>query len=433
MPPASATAALAATTLLTPPAACVGWDWGDTSHALALQAAGSRTIEHSTPAATPEALHQWLDQIAQRFGGRTVAFALEGTKGAAFDVLLERPWARVFGVHPATTSRYRSAFTPSGAKDDRPDALLLLDLVLKHPEKLRVIERPDPATRQLDELTRLRRDLVDRRTQLTNQIVGLLKKYYPQALELMGGVVHAPLALAFLKRWPSLVELKQARPASIRKFYHQHNVRSPETVQARLELIAQARLLSTDLEMMSVRILELGAVRAQLEALAGHLDAVEQRIAAQFRAHPDHALFADLPGAGPALAPRLLASFGEERDRFPDAQNLQRLAAVAPVMVCSGKSRLTIWRWQAPKFLRQTFVEWARCSVSASAWAGAYYRQQQKKGKRSWTIYRALAFKWIRILWKCWQTRTPYNEAWYLQQLILRGSPLAKDLQNAPA
>ena len=37
---------------------------------------------------------------------------------------------------------------------------------------------------------------------------------------------------------------------------------------------------------------------------------------------------------------------------------------------------------------------------------------------------RALAFKWIRILYRCWQTRTPYNETVYLNALAKRGSPL---------
>lgn len=411
------------------PAACIGWDWGDSSHALGLQAAGSDAIEAFTLEATPEALHQWLDQIQERFGGRPVAFALEGTKGPAFDVLLERPWARVFGVHPATASRYRSAFTPSGAKDDRPDALLLLELVLKHPDKLRLLERLDPASRHLDELTRLRRDWVDRRTQLTNQLVSLLKKYFPQALQLIGEVLYAPLALAFLKRWPSLLELKKSRPATLRAFYHQHNVRRPEAVAQRLELIQNARWLTTDLDFIGVRTLELEGLLAQLSVLNQAIQRLDQQIQQSFQAHPERELFAGLPGAGKALAPRLAASFGTDRERFPSAQNLQCLVGVAPVMERSGKSRVITWRWQAADFLRQSFVEWARCSVGYSAWAGAYYRQKLKRGKKPWTIYRALAFKWIRILWKCWQTRTPYDEARYLQQLIRRGSPLAQSLQ----
>ena len=41
---------------------------------------------------------------------------------------------------------------------------------------------------------------------------------------------------------------------------------------------------------------------------------------------------------------------------------------------------------------------------------------------------RALAFKWIRILFRCWQDRVPYDEAKYLMALKKKGSPLVKHL-----
>ena len=95
----------------------------------------------------------------------------------------------------------------------------------------------------------------------------------------------------------------------------------------------------------------------------------------------------------------------------------------------SGKSCVVRWRYLAPQFLRQTFVEWARCTIRTSAWAMAYYEQQREKGKSNWGIYRSLAYKWIRILWKCWQDRKPYNETEYLKALEQRNSPLARRLK----
>jgi len=74
--------------------------------------------------------------------------------------------------------------------------------------------------------------------------------------------------------------------------------------------------------------------------------------------------------------------------------------------------------------LRQTFVEWAAQTINKSFWAGAYYRQQREKGCSHRAAVRALAFKWIRILFRCWQARTPYNETTYLNALKRRGSML---------
>lgn len=410
--------------------AFIGLDWGDRSHALALFDPATTQTESDTLTHSAENLHQWLDQLEQRFGARPVALAIEGTRGAIFPVLLERPWLHVFAVHPATSARYRSAFTPSGAKDDLPDAQVLLELLQKHRDKLTPLELSDGATRQLAGLCEARRDLVDLRTQLHNQLTSLLKKYYPQALELIGDNLASPLALDFLKRWPDLLSLKNARPATIKSFYYTHNVRRPETVQARLDLIARARALTTDEAIVNVAIRQLRVSVEQLRVIQKHVGEFDTAIASQFKAHPDAALFRDLPGAGAVMAPRLLVAFGAERDRYPTPSSLQKYSAVAPVREKSGGALWTHWRWHAPTFLRQSFVEWAGQTVVYCPWAKAYYQRMKAKGKRHWAILRALAFKWIRILWKCWQDRTPYNEAHYLDQLRRRRSPLASSIPS---
>jgi len=415
-------------------AAFLGWDWGDATHALALHDPATGQSESATLTHSAENLHRWLDQLEARFGGRPVALALEGTRGAIFPVLLERPWLHVFAVHPATSARYRAAFTPSGAKDDQPDAQVLLELLQRHRDKLTPLTLADAATRELAGLCEARRDLVDRRTQLLNQLISLLKKYYPQARELVGDNLASPLALDFLSKWPDLIALKSARPAPLKAFYYTHNVRRPETVQARLDFIAQARALTTDAALVGVAVRQLRVLVEQLRVVQKHVGQFDAAIATAFAAHPDAALFRDLPGAGAVLAPRVLLAFGTERDRYLDPSSLQKYAGLAPVREKSGGALWTHWRWHAPRFLRQSLVEWAGQTVVYCPWAKAYYQQMKAKDKGHWAILRALAFKWVRILWKCWQERTPYDDARYLKQLAKRRSPLAKILaQDSPA
>ena len=143
---------------------------------------------------------------------------------------------------------------------------------------------------------------------------------------------------------------------------------------------------------------------------------------------PDYALFAALPAAGRTLAPRLVVAFGEDRDRFANAGEVQQYSGIAPVTERSGKKSWVHWRWACSSFVRQTFVEWAAKTVHRSFWAGAYYRQQRAKGATHQGAVRALAFKWIRILYRCWHTRTPYDESRYLEALARRGSPLLTEL-----
>ncbi len=404
-------------------AAWIGLDWGHETHAFALQAP-SGAPEEGTLKHSAESLHTWLRELEKRFGARPVAVGLEAKRGAVIHALLEYPWLSVYPINPLTSARYRQAFTPSGASDDLPDARVLLELVRDHTAKLRPLEPQDPQTLKLSGLVEVRRDAVDRRTQVFNQLTSLLRSYYPQALELVGDL-DTDLAVDFLSRWPDLTSLQAAQPGVIKRFYYAHNLRRPELLEKRLQFIRQAVALTTEEARLSVAVLHLRCLLDQLRALRKHVALLDGQIKTLFAEHPEAYLFRELPGAGPALAPRLCVAFGTLRPLYPDPASLQKLAGLAPVREKSGQQLWTHWRWRAPVFQRQSFVEWAGQTVKYSAWAKVYYQRMLAKGKKHHAILRALAFKWIRVLWKCWQTRTPYDEARYLKQLAHRKSPNA--------
>jgi transposase len=166
----------------------------------------------------------------------------------------------------------------------------------------------------------------------------------------------------------------------------------------------------------------------QLQGLFNSIATFDENIQSVFASLPDAALFAALPGADPHLAPRLLVAFGEDRNRFESAHDLLCYAGIAPVKESSGQKSWVHWRWSCPKFLRQTFVEWINQSRQHSFWADAFYQMQRQKGKTHQVAIRALAFKWIRIVFRCWKERVPYDEVKYLQALKRKGSPLMENL-----
>jgi transposase len=398
-------------------------DWGDKKHSFALQdrygQSEEGTLDHSS-----ENLHQWLKSLGQRTGQRPVRLAIETSRGAVIHALLQYPWLEIYPINPVTSARYRSAFSPSGAKDDLPDARVLLELVRNHADKLRPLQEQDSQTLKLAGLVEARRDIVDRRTALINRLTSLLKSYYPQALLLVDNL-NTELAVAFLRRWPTLISLKGAKPSLLKRFYYQHQIRSEALVKERLDLVSRAVALTTDEARLSVAILQLNQLLDELEVFRKHVSRFDVQIKTVFAAHPDADLFRNLPGAGPQLAPRLCVAFGTIRTVYPDPASLQKYVGVAPVREKSGNQLWTHWRWRAPAFLRQSFVEWAGQTVRYSQWAGVYYQRMLNKGKKHAAIIRALAFKWIRILWKCWQEHLPYDEARYLKQLLHRKSPNA--------
>ena len=284
-------------------------------------------------------------------------------------------------------------------------------------------------TRQITLLNEQRRQLVDDRTALTNRLTILLKGYFPQALEWVKDL-RTPLAWDFIDQFPSLERAQQASRLAVRQVYRAHTRRPPEELEALCDQIQGARPLTTDRAIIESSLLMAGILVAQLRALAAGIEQVEQQVGVLFAAHPDHAIFQSFPGAGKALAPRLLAAWGSDRQRFASAANMQCFAGPAPVTSRSGKSQWVHRRFACPTFLGQTFHEFAAQSRLKSPWAKAYYQQMRNKGHDHHPAVRALAFKWIRIMFRCWQERTPYDELRYQQALNRRGSPLAQTLRQ---
>jgi len=327
-----------------------------------------------------------------------------------------------------TLAKYREAFTPSGAKDDPTDAEFALDLILRHADRFTPLHPQSVEMRTLVSLVEQRRRLVNDRVRTTNRLRNTLKQYYPQVLEWFDRI-DTPLFCAFIERWPTLAQVKRARRTTLQSFFHQHNMRSASVLDARLQSIKAAMPLTLDEAVITPNRLQALVLVDLLRVTLSAIKRFDDEIGELAPQHPDCALFDALPGAGPSLAPRLLVAFGEQRDRFNSAAELQRYAGIAPVTVRSGNMYWVHWRWQCPTFLRQTFVEWAAQTINKSYWAGVYYRQQRDKGCSYQAAVRALAFKWIRILYRCWQTNTPYNEAVYLKALKRRGSPLLNQVE----
>jgi len=371
--------------------------------------------------------------LRQRLGSGPIAICLEQSRGALLNALSSHAGLVLYPINPQTLAKFRTALHPSGKKDDPVDAALLLQLLEKHGDQLSPWQPEDSATRQLALLVEARRGFVDRRTALINQLQSVLKSYYPQAFELMGEELGSSMATDFLKRWSTLAAVQKAKPSALRAFYYGHNSRSAELLTERLRLIKNGLALTNDTAVLAAQSLAAESLAVELAALRPVIARYDQQIERLFAAHPDAPIFASLDGAGAVMAPRLLAAFGTDRDRFADAQAMPRYSGTAPVTEKSGKQKWVHRRWSRPIFVHQSFLEFAGHSVRFSAWAKRCYEGLIQKGKGHWAALRVLAVKWQRILWRCWQDRRPYDEAIYLQSLHQRGLARYADLVVAGA
>ncbi len=404
-------------------AAFIGLDWSDQKHDLCLVDTATGAQELSVIKQTPESLAEWALALRTRFRGERIAVCLEQSRGPVIYALMKYDFITLYPINPKTLARFREAFSPSRAKDDPQDAQYLVELLIHHRDRLKAWLPDDEKTRTLQLLVEHRRRLVGDQTRISNRLTALLKGYFPQVLAWFPDI-RTELVCDFLLKWPSLDALKGVHRTTLVKFFRAHNSHRQETLGRRLSAIKEASPLVTDRAVINSSALMTGALAAQMKTTLEAVHAFDVQIEELGRTHEDFDLFTSLPGAGRVYASRLLTAMGSNRARWASADELLRFSGVAPVIERSGKSSWTRWRYFCPKFFRQSFIEYAGESVKHSEWAKAFYASQKAKGKGHQAAVRALAYKWIRIIWKCWQTRTKYDEARYVECLRKKGSPL---------
>jgi transposase len=404
-------------------AALVAIDWADQKHVWSLHAAGSRKRETGELQHTPEAVESWVGQLCQRFGEQPIAVAVEQRRGALVFMLSKYEQLHIFPVPPTMSANLRKALYPSGAKDDPKDAELLLDILEKYGNKLRRLQPDTEPTRRIQNLVEERRKLVDEKTAQSNRLMANLKIYFPQ-LPRWFKEVDSDLVCDLLQRWPTLEKLQKAQTAKLYDFFRRHRMGNEERILGLLKEIRQARPAISDQAVQEAKVATVKVSVGLLEVLRQGIKEMDRKIQEAAASHPDFFIFKSLPGAGPVMAPRLLAAFGSQRERFTRVEELQVYSGISPVISSSGKSRWIHFRFGCPKFLRQTFHEWAGHSIVYSTWARAYYQLQRSRGKQHHAAVRALAFKWIRIAFRCWKERVAYQESSYLDALQKRNAPL---------
>jgi transposase len=411
----------------------VGIDWADQKHCLVTRRPDGSDSKLHWVDQKPQKLDDFFLELRQKHSTGRIGVVLEQSRGALLYALLKYPFLRLYPVNPRCLADFRNAMIASGAKGDPSDADLLCELGCKHGERLRELELQDEATRQLVLLNEHRRGIVDEQTGLSNQLGSALKCFYPLILELFEDDIVAAIALDFMERWPNLAAAKKAKPGVLRSFFHNHNSRSEEKIQERINAIGEAKPLTEDAAVNSCMQLLVQTLIVRLRAVQSSIAQYDERIKVVFACHAKAQVFASFPGVGPVFGPRLAAAFGTSLANFPDPYSMLCWSGVGPVQIQSGKTKVINWRWARPKFLHQTFVEYARTSVLFCPWAKEFFKSRTEKGWGKFRIYRALAFKWIRILWRCWNDNVRYDEAKYLAGLQKRGIKLYASLYASPA
>tara|TARA_B100000686_G_scaffold278583_1_gene298624 strand:- start:282 stop:1592 length:1311 start_codon:yes stop_codon:yes gene_type:complete len=407
-------------------AAFVGIDWGDRCHAIHVIDGRTQKGKSQMLDQDPESIDQWVAKLRMLFPDQKIAVCLEQKRGPLINALLKFDNLILVPVNPSQLASFRDTFGPAGAKNDPNDAQLLAELLHKHSDRLRPWYPDGGWIRKLRVVVEDRRLFVNERTRLTNRLKSTLKQYFPLALEVTGDCIYSYMACQLLARYSTFEALQAVSDEELLQFYRDQGCYYESVNNKRLKAVRKSMPLTTDQAIIESYSLRVRSIVSTIETLNSAIDNYDSQINAIMESHHDEAdIFESFPGAGKVMAPRLLGAFGSDRDRLSSANEIQQLAGVAPVTKQSGKSKVTHRRWACNKFLLQTFHEFAALSIKHSIWAEAYYEHATKnQGMKHQAAIRSLAFKWVRILFRCWKNKVSYDELKYCDALRKRNSDL---------
>lgn len=379
-----------------------GVDWALDAHAVAIVDGSGVVldefaIEHSGPG---------LDELCRRLAKYRVArVAIERPDGPVVDALLGAGLA-VAVVPSRSVKALRERYGVAGNKSDRSDAYVLADCLRTDGHRWRDLRPDSPATVTLREHVRARKDLVETRVALANQLRAHLQVAFPGAVGLRRDI-DSPISLRFLERFSSAERaawLSEKRLGAWLVANAYCGRKTPAELYRRLRDAPTGS--AGDGEVRGAVVLALVAV---LKTVRAQIDELTARMAEQPEVHPDAAIFTSLPRAKVVRAAALLAEIGDCRERFPDPESLAALAGVAPSTRASGRLRVVTFRWSSDKKLRDALCDFAGDSWRSNEWAAVRYRQLRASGKSHPHATRILARSWVHIIWRCWQDRVPYD------------------------
>jgi transposase len=392
----------------------VGHDWAEDHHDIHVQDGDGRQLAKARLAEGVEGIAKFHAIVAEHVEDPgQVVIASETDRGLFVSALVAAGY-QVFAINPASTAKYRTRHSTSGAKSDPGDAKVLADLVRTDRHNHRPVAGDSVLAEAIKTLARAHQSLVWTRQRQTNQLRSTLREFYPAALDAFPELASGD-ALAVLKVAPTPAQgqrLSRSKiAAALRRGGRQRNIdtRAVEIQTAlRTEQIQAPGMVA---DAMGQVVSSLVTVIDTLQTQVGQL---ETQLGEHFEAHPDAKIIRSLPGLGMILGARVLAEFGDDPNRYDTAKCRKNYAGTSPITKASGKHRVVLARYARNKHLADACYQWAFSAITASPGARTFYDQRRAAGDTHHRALRALGNRLVGILHGCLRHQTLYDEhtAW---------------------
>lgn len=394
----------------------VGDDWAEEHHDVELQDESGAVLSRARLAegiAGIARLHAMIgEQLGEDVDEADVVVGIETERGAWVQALIAAGY-RVYAVNPLQVARYRERHGVSGAKSDIKDAHVLADMVRTDRHQLRPVAGDSALAEAVKVLSRAHKTLIWERTRHLLRLRQALREFFPAALVAFDDLAAAD-ALELLAAAPDPSSAAGLSIAQIEAALTRAGRRGRATKAQAIAAALRAEHLGQPPIVASAYAATVRAQTAILTVVTTQLSAMEEQVEAHFGKHPDAEIYLSQPGLGVVLGARVLAEFGDDKQRYADAKSRKNYAGTSPITRQSGKRKTVLARYVHNNRLIDALSLQAFAALRASPGARTYYQQLRARGTGHHAALRQLANRLVGILHGCLKTATKYDEtkAW---------------------
>jgi transposase len=359
-------------------------------------------------ATTREGIDELSRTLREKAGGQPVAIAFESVGAPWVQALLDAGFV-LYPVNPKMAELFRKSASLAGGKSDRLDAEMLARLLVTFIDRLKPLRPDAPEIIALRIACQDRVKLVEQRVAWGLELADTLRNVYPAMLDFFGNL-ESRIALEFVHQFPTQDQMRGLTPRRLQSWLKRQHYSCPSRVPEMQAALTQPGLAVPPF-IQQAKAMQIRFLAESLMRLDEEIAARDRQLAQQLDALPEAGWAKSLPGAGPTLAPAIVACFGRDPERFADRAAAQAYMGTAPVTKASGKSHAVTFRRSCWKFARRTLYLFATQSLlKGCAWVRQVYDRQIAHGKRHATAIRVVAHKWVKIILAMQRTQTHYDE-----------------------
>jgi transposase len=396
----------------------LGDDWAEAHHDIELQDEHGRVLVRRRLPEGVGGLAQLHGLIADHLDEvdepEVVLVAIETDRGPWVQALIATGY-QVFAINPKQVARYRERHGTSGAKSDPGDAHVLAEIVRTDRAHHRQVAGDSEQAEVVKMLARTHQTMIWTRQRQANQLRSMLREFFPAALVAFGDDLAGRDALAVLAIAPTPAAGRALTVGRVRtvlsKAGRQRNL---DATAARIVAALRGDQLGLPEALTTAYGASVRSLVAVLATMVEQVGVLEGEVSACFGQHPDAEIITSQPGLGVVLGARVLAEFGDDKDRFADAKARRNYAGTSPITKASGTRRIVLARYARNRRLADALHQQAFAALTGSPGARAYYDQHRARGATHHQALRALANRLVGILDGCLRHRTTYDEtiAW---------------------